>query len=109
MNLYVNSIEDEITSILIKLLLHSRGKSIVISDNKDKLHELYHNFNSSVNSDCSLLLFKDEHSINETSIIGQFQNDPKKCVLITTEYDVNDFEIPNIQVVILYEYNPKIS
>ena len=102
-----NNIEDEITNILIKFLSHSRGKCVVISDNKDKLHELYHNFNSSVNSDCSLLLFED--SIDETSIRNKFQNDPKKRVLITTEYDVNDFEIPNIQVVILYEYNPKIE
>ena len=102
-----NNIEDEITNILIKFLSHSRGKCVVISDNKDKLHELYHNFNSSVNSDCSLLLFED--SIDETSITNKFQNDPKKRVLITTEYDVNDFEIPNIQVVILYEYNPKIE
>ncbi|GMM47449.1 hypothetical protein DAPK24_040240 [Pichia kluyveri] len=102
-----NNIEDEITNILIKFLSHSRGKCVVISDNKDKLHELYHNFNSSVNSDCSLLLFED--SIDKTSITNKFQNDPKKRVLITTEYDVNDFEIPNIQVVILYEYNPKIE
>ena len=107
MNFENTNLEDEITNTLIKFLSHSRGKSVVISDNKDKMHELYDNFNSLVNSDCSLLLFEDSNS--KTSITNKFQNDSNKRVLITTEYDVNDFEIPDIQLVILYEYNPKIE
>ena len=107
MNYDDNNTEDEITNILIKLLSHSRGKSVVISDNKDKLNELYHNFKSLVSSDCSLLLFND--SIDETSIMSKFQNDPTKRVMITTEYEVSDFKIPDIQIVILYEYNPRIE
>ena len=81
-----NSIEAEMTNILIKFLSHSRGKSVVITDNKEKLHELYHNFKSLFNSDCSLLLFEDFNS--QTSITNKFQNDSNKRVLITTEYEI---------------------
>ena len=81
-----NSIEAEIRNILIKFLSHSRGKSVVITDNKEKLHELYHNFKLLVNSDCSLLLFEDFNS--KTSITDKFQNDFNKRVLITTEYEI---------------------
>ncbi|GMM45698.1 hypothetical protein DAPK24_022730 [Pichia kluyveri] len=82
-----NSIEAEIRNILIKFLFHSRGKSVVITDNKEKLHELYHNFKLLVNSDCSLLLFEDFNS--KTSITDKFQNDFNKRVLITTENGID--------------------
>ena len=57
-------IEDDITNILIWFFSHSRGKTVVISDNKDKLHELYYNFKSLVNSACSFLFFEDNKTLS---------------------------------------------